>query len=165
MALFPFGIVDRDSHRSGTSRDQMTPASYFTISYNYLLSGISIDRSLTAKEAHGWIYPSSLSCARLPSVSSGIKTSPESSLLLHQPQIPPRHLFGPATPVRSKATRMFSFALQGISNSLSHILILRLKTFDYLDRTAIELRDGNAEAAIGIVHQYNSDLLEKISQE
>lgn len=36
---------------------------------------------------------------------------------------------------------------------------------DYLDRTAIELRDGNAEAAIGIVHQYNSDLLEKMSQQ
>ena len=36
---------------------------------------------------------------------------------------------------------------------------------DYLDRTAIELRDGNAKAAIGIVHQYNSDLLEKMSQQ
>ena len=99
--------------------------------FDYFFRGISIERLLTAKEAQGCIYPFALSAARRPSESSGMNTSPDRSLLLHQPQIPPRHRFGPAIPARSSATRMFSSARQGISNSLSHILIFSVKTLSF----------------------------------
>lgn len=38
------------------------------------------------------------------------------------------------------------------------------QAYSYLDQTALALRDGDAETAIGIVYRYNADFLERIQQ-